>query len=280
MIRTIVNAFNPLPTQDGAGVKIKRVFPIAEIDNIDPFLLLDHFGSKNSSDFIAGFPMHPHRGIETVTYMLEGSLSHSDSTGRKGTIATGGVQWMSAGRGIMHEEMPHENNGSLNGFQLWVNLPASEKMKKPQYQEYDAKEITKFTHDGNEIVLISGSLLGKEGAIKEVSTLPLYADISLNDGILELDLPKAHHAFFYLFEGETSVLSEDGSMQSVQAPKLVVLSEGESLSFSTPTHARLMLAAAQKINEPIERWGPFVMNTKEEIKQTLAEVHSRTFPPK
>lgn len=177
MNRDIQLSQQPLETQDGAGVKLKRLFPTSELDNIDPFLLFDHFGSDNPDDFISGFPMHPHRGIETVTYMLEGRVRHRDSTGRNGTIEAGDVQWMSAGRGIMHEEMPERDGGQLAGFQLWLNLPASEKMKPAEYQEYRAEKITAFEHQGHTIRLVSGEMLGYEGVVENVSTAPVYADI-------------------------------------------------------------------------------------------------------
>lgn len=279
MRREIKRSLAPQQVQDGAGVKLKRMFPAPGLDDIDPFLLFDHFGSDNPDDFLAGFPMHPHRGIETVTYMLDGRVKHSDSTGRSGSIEAGDVQWMSAGRGILHEEMPERAEGRLSGFQLWVNLPAREKMKAPEYQEYKASEINAFEYDGNTIRLLSGELLGQQGAVKNVSTLPLYADMTLAAGQLTLQLPAEHHAFVYVFEGETQIVSAAGETQTIAAPRLAVLSEGDELVLATQQSARLMLAAAQKINEPIARWGPFVMNTREEIEQTLAELRSGQFPP-
>ena len=279
MRRDIQRSLPPMQASDGAGVKLKRLFPTQGLDDIDPFLLFDHFGSDNKDDYLAGFPMHPHRGMETVTYMLDGEMKHSDSTGRSGTIAAGDVQWMSAGRGIMHEEMPGRTGGLLSGFQLWVNLPAREKMKPAEYQEYRAAEITNFTHESNQIRLISGELLGHQGVVKNVSSLPLYADIMLSAGQLELTLPKDHHAFIYVFEGDTHIVNDSGESQAVAAPRLVTLSEGDQLVFETQNSARVMLAAAQKIGEPIARYGPFVMNTRDEIEQTLREMREGRFPP-
>ncbi len=279
MRREIQHSQAPLAAQDGAGVKINRLFPVSGLDNIDPFLLFDHFGSDKPGDYLAGFPMHPHRGIETVTYMLEGTMEHKDSTGRQGILTSGDVQWMSAGRGIMHEEMPKQKEGRMAGFQLWVNLAARDKMNPPDYQEYRAEEITKFSHEGNQISLITGELLGHRGVVENVSTVPLYADITLTAGRLVLNLPEHHHAFVYVFEGETQVVGASNEAQSAASPRLLILSEGDELVFETADHARVMLAAAQKIEEPIVRWGPFVMNTQEEIEQTLAEVREGRFPP-
>ena len=279
MNRDIQLSQQPMSTQDGAGVKLKRLFPTPELDNIDPFLLFDHFGSDNADDFIAGFPMHPHRGIETVTYMLEGRVKHKDSTGHSGTIEAGDVQWMSAGRGIMHEEMPERADGRLSGFQLWVNLPASEKMKLAEYQEYQAEEITGFDHQGHTIRLVSGKLLGHAGVLKNVSTAPVYADITMIAGRLELQLPPQHNAFIYIFQGEACIINDAGKANSVTAPRLVMLTQGDNLVLETSHEARLMLAAAQNINEPIVRWGPFVMNTHEEVEQTLRDMREGKFPP-
>ncbi|MHC4143860.1 MAG: pirin family protein [Planctomycetota bacterium] len=279
MNRDIKMTQHPLSTQDGAGVRLMRLFPTHELDSIDPFLLFDHFGSNNADDFIAGFPMHPHRGIETVTYMLDGRVRHKDSAGHSGTIEAGDVQWMSAGRGIMHEEMPERADGRLAGFQLWVNLPASEKMKPAEYQEYQAEEIIGFGHQGHTVRLVSGELLGHEGVVQNVSTAPIYADITLNAGRLDLHLPAQHNAFLYIFQGEAHTINDMGKANSVIAPGLVILTQGDRLVLETSNEAGLMLAAAQKIDEPIIRWGPFVMNTREEIEQTLWEIREGQFPP-
>jgi redox-sensitive bicupin YhaK (pirin superfamily) len=279
MNRNIQSLHPPTTAQDGAGVKLKRYFPVAGLDNVDPFMLLDHFGSDNPDDFIAGFPMHPHRGIETVTYVLEGRIRHKDSTGRSGTIEAGDVQWMSAGRGIMHEEMPEVADGRLDGFQLWVNLPANDKMKKAQYQEYLAKEITTFEHEGHFIRLISGNLFGHQGVVSHISTKPTYADISLNSGKLTIDLPDAHSAFIYVFQGELELIDDAGKEQAITAPELAILSQGDRLVLQTETEARVLLVAGQANNEPIARSGPFVMNTRAEIAQTWREIQNGVFPP-
>lgn len=279
MKRDIQSIHSPTIAQDGAGVKLKRYFPVAGLDNIDPFMLLDHFGSDNPDDYIAGFPLHPHRGIETVTYMLDGRIRHKDSTGHSGTIEAGDVQWMSAGRGIMHEEMPEVADGRLDGFQLWVNLPAKDKMKKAQYQEYPARDITFFEHEGHQIRLISGDLLGHQGVVSHVSTQPIYADIMLNPGKLNLNLPDTHNAFIYVFQGTLELINEMDKKNTITAPELVILTLGNQLALQTETQARFLLIAGQPNNEPIARSGPFVMNTRAEILQTWREIQNGEFPP-
>ncbi len=279
MNRDIHSIHPPTLAQDGAGVKLKRFFPVAGLDNVDPFMLLDHFGSDNPDDYIAGFPLHPHRGIETVTYMLDGRIRHKDSTGHSGTIEAGDVQWMSAGRGIMHEEMPEVADGKLDGFQLWVNLPAKDKMKKAQYQEYAAKEITVFEHQGHLVRLISGDLAGHQGVVRHISTQPTYADITLNPGTLTLDLPASHNAFIYLFRGELELVNNGGKERTITAPNLAILTQGDQLVLETRSQARLLLIAGMANNEPIARAGPFVMNTRAEIAQTWREIQNGEFPP-
>jgi redox-sensitive bicupin YhaK (pirin superfamily) len=279
MKRSIKSSHAPTIAQDGAGVKLKRFFPVAGFDNVDPFMLLDHFGSDNPDDFIAGFPLHPHRGIETVTYMLDGRIRHKDSTGHSGTIEAGDVQWMSAGRGIMHEEMPEVADGRLDGFQLWVNLPVKDKMKKAEYQEYKANEIPTFEHEGHHVRLISGELLGHHGVVQHISTQPTYADITLGSGQLIIDLPDSHAAFIYVFDGKLELIDDAGKESTINAPTLAVLSQGDQLQLTTASSARVLLVAGQPNNEPIARSGPFVMNTRAEIAQTWQEIQNGEFPP-
>lgn len=280
MKRSIKHTQNPTHATDGAGVQLKRFFPVAGFQAVDPFLLFDHFGSDNPDDYIAGFPMHPHRGIETITYMLKGRMRHKDSTGRSGTIEAGDVQWMSAGRGIMHEEMPELEGGHLSGFQMWVNLPASDKMNPADYQEYRADEIESFEHEGHSIRLVCGELLGHTGPVTKVSRKPLLAEIEVK-GELNLLLESEHAALMYVFEGELEVVADEpNSTQKITAPQLVVLSQGDELVLRSENPARFMLASGAALNEPMVRWGPFVMNTREEIEQTLQELKSGAFPPK
>lgn len=280
MKRSIEKILQAQQSSDGDGVKLLRIFPQPGIEQIDPFLLMDHFGSDNTDDFKGGFPMHPHRGIETVTYMLKGRVKHRDSTGREGSIEAGDVQWMSAGRGIMHEEMPQPDDGELDGIQIWVNLPASEKMKKPEYQEFPASKITKFAINQHDIRLISGELLGYKGSVSNISTLPIYADITLASEPLTMALPAQHNAFIYVVSGDLQILNDSGDSKNLANQQLAVLSHGDSLSLSSDNRARLILGAGKPINEPIARGGPFVMNTREEILQTFAELQAGNFPPK
>ena len=265
--------------QDGAGVKLKRLFPMGSMDQIDPCLLLDNFGSDNVNDFIVGFPMHPHRGIETVTYMIEGSVKHSDSTGHSGTIEAGDVQWMRAGRGIMHEEMPERANGKLDGLQLWVNLSSADKMKPPEYQEYKAKDIPSFQYEGHTIRLVSGDLLGKKGVVKKINTQPIFADIKLHNNALTLRLPETHNAFIYVLKGSVTVLDDKNKPTLLQRFELGMLGDGKQLVVRPSNDARIILVAGKPIGEPIARSGPFVMNTQAEIMQVYRELQAGTFPP-
>jgi len=284
-LRTVQKIITPKLVQDGAGVLIKRFFPMQGVDQVDPFLLFDHFGSDQAQDYIAGFPMHPHRGIQTVTYMLEGRIKHQDSVGNAGSIEAGDVQWMSAGRGIMHEEMPETTEGKMSGFQLWVNLAATEKMSPPDYQDYQSAQIPEvITAEGHKARVISGSLLGQTGVVEHVSTQPIYADVHMVEGSLSLQLPKEHQAFVYVYEGSLSIdnRADDGRVSSaiqVKSPCVALLTTGEQLDVLADQPCRFMLAAGQAINEPMVRLGPFVMNTQEEINATVQELRRGDFPP-
>ncbi len=279
MNRKIKFVQQAIDAQDGAGVKLKRLFPVESLDNIDPFLLMDHFGSDNPDDFTGGFPLHPHRGIETVTYMLEGRVKHRDSTGHSGSIEAGDVQWMTAGRGIMHEEMPQVADGKLDGFQLWMNLAAEDKMKPAAYQEYSADSITQFSHEGHTVRLISGDLFGHHGVVTGRDSPPIYADITINSGAINIPIPQDHAAFIYIYRGEPSVIDGSGNHEMVSQQDFAVLTKGSILSLHTDTNARVILLAGKPINEPIVRSGPFVMNTREEIQQTWQEIRDGVFPP-
>jgi redox-sensitive bicupin YhaK (pirin superfamily) len=271
----------PEPTIEGAGVKLKRSIATRSLNYLDPFLLFDHFGSDNPDDYVAGFPMHPHRGIETVTYMLSGIVNHRDSIGHSGSISAGDVQWMTAGSGIMHEEMPQVHGGRLNGFQLWVNLPARLKMTRPRYQEYAAGKIPEITaEDGVKIRVIAGMLGDARGPVSEIALDPTYLDISIPaDASFAHPIQQGHTAFAYVYEGEGIFAGTDReSGSAVTGPKLVVFGDGDSVDVrATQRGARFLLISGKPLHEPIARYGPFVMNTEEEIKEALLDLRQGTF---
>ncbi len=273
--RRVQRIVHPEMTSDGAGVKLRRVIASSKLDYLDPFLLLDHFGSDNPDDYIAGFPEHPHRGMETVTYVLAGEVKHRDSLGHSGTIGTGDVQWMTAGSGIMHEEMPQLRGGHLSGFQLWVNLPARLKMTPPRYQEISASQIPEVVRqDGSKVKIIAGSFDGTPGPVTGVAADPTYLDISLRaDSPFDHAIPRGHTVFAYVFEGEALFADK-----TVQAPNLVIFDDGDSLNVRAGNKgARFLLISGKPLGEPVARYGPFVMNTQGEIRQALVDLQSGTF---
>ena len=276
--RKIVQIIEPQAVVEGAGVRLKRSIGGRALDYLDPFLLLDHFQSKNPADYQAGFPLHPHRGIETVTYLLAGTVRHRDSVGNAGEIGPGDLQWMSAGRGILHEEMPQVRPEGVAGFQLWVNLPAKQKMSAPRYQNIHAREIPVIEREhGGVIRVIAGTVDGISGPITEIVAEPTYLDVTLSaGGSLLLSTPRGHSAFAYLFEGQARFGADD--KESITGPKLVVWSDGPSVEVHAGEGtARFLLVSGKPLNEPIARYGPFVMNTQQEIQQTLRELQQGTF---
>ncbi len=269
-----------MPATDGAGVKLTRVIGQPTLMDLDPFLLLDAFRSDNPDDYIAGFPPHPHRGFETVTYLLDGRMRHRDSAGNEGVIEPGGIQWMTAGRGIVHSEMPEQENGRLEGFQLWVNLPASHKMTQPAYQEHDASKIPIESRPGTSIRVITGETSrGTTGPVSQPLTEPLYLDISLDANTSFSEIVPAHHnAFVYVIEGSVILESEEGKAVSVTRDQLAILSKGTSVNLESPEQAaRFLLIAGKPIGEPIARSGPFVMNNQAELKQAYLDYQSGNF---
>lgn len=279
--RKISKIIEPRFVREGAGVKLKRSFPISELDYADPFLLFDHFGSDNPDDYLAGFPMHPHRGIETVTYVLDGVVTHKDSIGNAGSIGAGDVQWMTSGRGIMHEEMPKPHNGKMEGFQLWVNLPAKLKMTSPRYQEIPSERIPEAnSKDGIKIRVIAGTVDDVRGPVTEIAADPIYLDVSVPpDGSFTHPIESGHTVIAYVFEGEGlfGSMTEDQA-KNVSHSKLIVFDDGDLVEVrATSQPVRFLLCAGKPLHEPIARYGPFVMNTQEEIQQALEDLRNGTF---
>lgn len=270
--RSIKQVIPAIDTSDGAGVKIKRSIGQSQTVRLDPFLMLDEFGSDQAADYLAGFPSHPHRGFETVTYMIEGHMLHEDHLGNRGNLRNGGVQWMTAGRGIIHSEMPQQEEGVMRGFQLWLNLPAAEKMTAAGYRDIQPEAIPEIPFDGGKLKLIAGELdiegTSQRGAVSGGTTAPVYADIHLETGgHLELPLSAALDGMLYLYEGSAH-LGEDPLSHSAAN----VLGPGDSITLTAGSEgARLLLIAGKPIGEPIVQYGPFVMNTQQEIEQTLQD---------
>ncbi len=266
---------NPIPASDGAGVKLKRSIGVEPI-YFDPFLMLDEFGSENKDDYIGGFPPHPHRGIETVTYMLQGEFEHEDSTGAKGRMKSGDVQWMKTGSGIIHSEMPAMSEGKLHGFQLWINMPAKLKMSKPDYIYIDADKIQVHKDSDKQVKVIAGKFENTEGPIKEHNVEPIYFDIELKkDKDFNIELPLAHNSFIYLIDGEIKIGEQ--THDKVKDSTLILLNKGQKLKVSSLTKGKFLLISGKPIGEKIARGGPFVMNTKEEILKAVQDYHNDTF---
>lgn len=284
--RTVMQQLPGMPTSDGAGVKLTRIIGTPHLDMLDPFLMLDCFESDDADDYVAGFPTHPHRGFETVTYLLNGRMRHKDNAGNEGVIEPGGVQWMTAGKGILHSEMPEQQEGLLKGFQLWVNLPAKAKMSEPGYQEFLPESTPLEQRDnGIEIRVIAGETnQGTVGPVINTHTYPTYMDVSLPaNTTFDQTLVKDYNAFIYVIEGEISVQDSTSSGQgkannTVKAKNLAVLSKGDIVTVSSNINgARLLLIAGKPLNEPVARMGPFVMNTQTEIRQAVEDFHSGKF---
>lgn len=275
--RIISRIILSVKTSDGAGVKLRRTLGSQPTLRVDPFLLFDEFGTDNPEDYIAGFPPHPHRGFETVTYMIDGHMRHEDHLGNVGELRSGGVQWMTAGRGIVHSEMPQQDRGRMRGFQLWINLPARDKMQPAHYRDIPAGEISVVELAGARAVkVIAGriSIAGREltGPINTVAgsmaTDPLYVDVLLAAGTaIALPVPAGHHAFVYPFEGEAVIAGE-----RVRQHSAAVLADGDGVHVTAgAAGTRFVLIAGRPLNEPVAQYGPFVMNTREEIEQAVAD---------
>jgi redox-sensitive bicupin YhaK (pirin superfamily) len=275
--RTLKKAINALPATDGGGVKLLRSLGQSQSARLDPFLMLDEFSSANADDYIAGFPDHPHRGFETVTYMLEGHMLHRDHLGNRGDLKSGSVQWMTAGRGIIHSEMPQQESGRMHGFQLWVNLPAREKMKPAAYRDIQPETIPLLTlKDGSRVKVIAGNAQAEgrvvAGPVQGLSTEPLFMDVHLPaEGYFTHPVAQEHNAFVYLYKGSAEV-GPTAERQPLAPHAVGVLSEGDCLEVHAGKEgASFLVLAARPLHEPVVQYGPFVMNTRDEIEQALAD---------
>jgi redox-sensitive bicupin YhaK (pirin superfamily) len=276
-IRKVARVIQPQAVVEGAGVRLRRSIATRALDYLDPFLLLDHFASKEPADYAAGFPLHPHRGIETVTYLLTGAVRHKDTLGNSGEIGAGDVQWMSAGRGILHEEMPQVRPEGIAGFQLWVNLPARLKMTAPRYQEINAAEIPEAARDGSRMRVIAGEVDGVRGPVTGIAVNPNYLDVTVSaQSSFVQPLPSGQSAFSYVFEGAGRFGGRD--QEVIAATRLVVWGDGDTVEVHTEkSPVRFLLVSGRPLHEPVARYGPFVMNTREEIEQTLRQLQQGTF---
>ena len=275
--RPVARLARGMPASDGAGVKLNRVIGTPQIGDVDPFLMLDEFRSDDAADYIAGFPDHPHRGFETVTYMLAGRMRHGDNKGHTGRLEAGSVQWMTAGRGIVHSEMPEQENGLMQGFQIWVNLPAKDKMTEPRYQEIPPRDIPVAALPGGVTVkVIAGTVGDTTGPINGIATEPILLDLALPaGGRLALPLPHGHNAFLYAFEGEAAV---GETATRLTRGSIAVLGQGDSVLLTAPAGAaRVLLAAGRPLNEPVARYGPFVMNTPDQLRQAILDFQAGRF---
>ncbi len=280
-LRSIHAVIPAVETSDGAGVRIRRSLGRSNGARLDPFLMLDEFGSDDAADYIAGFPPHPHRGFETVTYMLDGHMLHEDHLGNRGHLTAGGVQWMTAARGIIHSEMPQQESGRMRGFQLWLNLPAARKMDAPAYADIPAERIPEASAGDATVKVIAGELAGDAGpvagAVRGAATDPVYLDVHLEPlGTFTQPVPADRNALIYVYEGHIDVESREGTRRA-ERRQAAVLGSGDALSVRAGADgARFLLLAARPLNEPVVQYGPFVMNTREEIEQALRDYRDGT----
>lgn len=280
--RSVNQIIESMNTSDGAGVKLLRSLGQRQNSRLDPFLMLDEFGSFDANDYIAGFPPHPHRGFETVTYMLEGHMLHEDHMGNKGHLRSGDVQWMTAAHGIIHSEMPQQQQGRMHGFQLWINLPAREKMKPASYRDIPAAKIPVVSlSNGGSVKVIAGNYVDAAeqhiaGPVQGLATQALYLDVQLPAGQRFMQAtPSTHNALIYVYEGELSV-GEGAATTQVGNHTAALLNAGDSVVVTASSKARFLLLAAQPLNEPVVQYGPFVMNTREEIEQAVRDYQNGT----
>jgi hypothetical protein len=269
--RPIQQLIKAQAVSEGAGVTVHRSIGTQSLRHLDPFLMLDHFGSDNPNEYIAGFPSHPHRGFITFTYMLDGHMEHKDSMGNRGELDSGGVQWMKAASGVIHSEMPRQVDGLLRGFQLWINLPAAQKMSDPAYQEFPSNKIPEVDAEGIKVRVLAGEYQGQEGVINDPNTNVCYLDVRLAANTkFNLPVPSTHNGFIYVFEGSASSQSQVLPLHS-----LAVLGQGDTVQLQAGAEgARFILVTGKPIAEPIVQYGPFVMNTREEINQAVNDYHT------
>ena len=267
-LKPVDKIIHTMEVTEGAGVTVHRSIGTPALRNLDPFVMLDHFGSDNPDEYLAGFPEHPHRGFNTFTYMLDGNMEHRDSLGNKGRLTAGSAQWMKAGSGVIHSEMPKQINGLMRGFQLWINLPAKAKMSEPTYQEFAPEAFPVYEAQGQKVKVLLGELHDVVGPIKDPYTDVIYFDVELNQGYdFEYDIPIDMTSFVYLFEGDAQIAGTD-----IKSHSFVMLGEGNQVSVrATSEKARFILVAGRPIGEPIVQHGPFVMNTQDEIHQAMAD---------
>ncbi|MHA7879886.1 MAG: pirin family protein [Saccharospirillum sp.] len=273
-LRSVRQIAKGIPTSDGAGVKLTRVIGNQYVNNLDPFLMLDEFKSDDKADYMAGFPMHPHRGFETVTYMLKGAFRHGDNQGNTGYLAPGSIQWMTAGRGIVHEEMPNQEDGPVWGFQLWVNLPSTHKMTDPRYQDVPPEQVPEVALENGRVKVLVGDFQGVRGPVEDVVTDPLYLDFHLDDGATQrVDVPLGKTAFVYVYQGSAEIAGT-----SLSERHLGILGAGDAIEVqSLAPDTRLLVVAGDPIEEPVVQYGPFVMNTVDEIQQAIRDYNEGRF---
>ena len=279
--RQLERLVNGIPTQDGAGVSLTRVLTNDLQRRLDPFLMLDAFHSDKPDEYLAGFPDHPHRGFETVTYMLEGRMRHRDNAGNEGLLEPGGMQWMTAGRGLVHSELPEQEDGLMSGFQLWVNLAGRDKMTAPSYSDIPSAAIPEVSPQaGARVRVLAGQAFGTSGAVERPVTAPLYLDVHLQAGTtLALPIPATHNAFLYAYQGALQVGPDQ---RAASAGRMAILSnvpDAAGVVVTAGAESRFLLIAGQPLNEPIAQWGPFVMNTREEVEQAIDDFRAGLFAP-
>ena len=280
--RQLERLVDGVPTQDGAGVKLTRVLTHDLQRRLDPFLMLDAFHSDQPDDYLAGFPDHPHRGFETVTYMLQGRMRHRDNAGNEGLLEPGGMQWMTAGRGLVHSELPEQEEGLMRGFQLWVNLAGRDKMVAPAYRDIAAAHIPEVTpQQGVHVRVLAGQAFGVSGAVERPTTEPLYLDIHMQANTsLAMPIPATHNAFLYVYEGQLGIGQQEHGLRTASAGRMAVLSntpEAQGVLIHATSESRFLMIAGQPLNEPIAQWGPFVMNTRAEVEQAIDDFRAGRF---